>query len=180
MSSELKIAISGKSGCGNTTVSRLLAHRLSLRLINYTFRDMARERGISFEELRRRAEEDDQYDLYLDRRQVELASRESCVLGSRLAIWLLKDAQLKVYLSASPEVRAGRIARREGQSFEQALAELHERDGRDGRRYLRLYGIDIDRYDFADLVVDTQELDVEQVVLRIQQAIPPGHGRGAP
>jgi len=180
MSSELKIAISGKSGCGNTTVSRLLADRLSLRLINYTFRDMARERGISFEELRRRAEEDDQYDLYLDRRQVELASRESCVLGSRLAIWLLKDAQLKVYLYASPEVRAGRIARREGRSFEQALAELHERDGRDGQRYLRLYGIDIDRYGFADLVVDTEELDVEQVVLRIQQAIPPGHRRGVP
>ncbi|HEY9053576.1 MAG TPA: hypothetical protein VIO60_02025, partial [Rectinemataceae bacterium] len=31
------IAISGKSGCGNTTVSRLVAKRLERRFINYTF-----------------------------------------------------------------------------------------------------------------------------------------------
>ena len=177
MSNELKVAISGKSGCGNTTVSRLLAKRLSLRLINYTFHDMAQEQGVSFEELCRRAEEDDQYDLYLDRRQVELASRGSCVLASRLAIWLLEDAQLKVYLFASPEVRAKRIAQREGQPVEQALAELHERDGRDAQRYLRLYGIDIDRYDFADLVVDTDKLEALGVVMRIEQALAQGAPR---
>ena len=74
MSSELTIAISGKSGCGNTTVSTLLAQRLGLRLINYTFHTMAEERGVSFEEICRLAEQDDQYDLHLDRHQVELAS----------------------------------------------------------------------------------------------------------
>ena len=171
MSSELKIAISGKSGCGNTTVSRLLAERLSLPLINYTFHDMARERGISFEELCRRAEQDNQYDLHLDRHQVELASRGSCVLASRLAIWLLKDARHKIYLYASPEVRAGRIARRENQPAAQALAELLARDARDRQRYLRLYDIDIDEYGFADLVIDTEQLDVEQVVRRIRQGV---------
>ena len=51
MSSEVRIAVSGKSGCGNTTVSRLLAERLGVRLINYTFHDMAKERGIPFEQL---------------------------------------------------------------------------------------------------------------------------------
>jgi cytidylate kinase len=171
MSNELKIAISGKSGCGNTTVSRLLAKRLSLRLINYTFHDMARERGISFEELCRRAETDNHYDLHLDRHQVELASLESCVLASRLAIWLLKEAQLKVYLYASPEVRAGRIAGRENQPLAQALEELRVRDDRDHQRYLRLYGIDIDDYHFADLVVNTEELSVEQVVDSVEEAL---------
>jgi cytidylate kinase len=34
MSNELRIAVSGKSGCGNTTVSRLLSQRLGIRLIN--------------------------------------------------------------------------------------------------------------------------------------------------
>jgi cytidylate kinase len=171
MSNELRIAISGKSGCGNTTVSRLLSERLSLQLINYTFHDMARELGLSFEEVCRLAERDNQYDLSLDRHQVELASQGSCVLASRLAIWLLEQAQLKVYLYASPEVRAGRIARRENQPPAQALREVNERDERDRQRYLRLYEIDVDDYGFADLVVDTEQLDVDQVVERIEQAL---------
>ena len=114
MSSEVRIAVSGKSGCGNTTVSRLLAERLGVRLINYTFHDMAKERGIPFEQLCLLAENDSQYDRYLDRRQVELALEGSCVLASRLAIWLLERADLKVYLYAAAKVRARRIARREG------------------------------------------------------------------
>ena len=40
---EIRIAISGKSGCGNTTVSGLLAQKLGIKLINYTFRQLAEE-----------------------------------------------------------------------------------------------------------------------------------------
>jgi len=147
MSSELTIAMSGKSGCGNSTVSRILAQRLGLRLINYTFHDMAIEMGVSFEEVCRRAEQDDWYDRYLDRRQVELARAGGCVLASRLAIWLLKEARLKVYLQASIETRAGRVSRREGIPLDQALRATRERDERDRRRYQRLYGIDIDEHE---------------------------------
>jgi cytidylate kinase len=70
---DLRIAISGKSGCGNSTVSRLVAGRLGLRLVNYTFKDLARERGLSFEEVCLRAENDSEYDLTIDRMQVALA-----------------------------------------------------------------------------------------------------------
>jgi cytidylate kinase len=38
MQKVLRIAISGKSGCGNTTVSRMVAEKLGLRFINFTFR----------------------------------------------------------------------------------------------------------------------------------------------
>ena len=98
MWNKLKIAISGKSGCGNTTVSKLLAMKLGLKHINYTFRNMAEQKGIPFNEFCRLVEIDFQYDLELDKKQVELASEPGCVLGSRLAIWLLKDADLKIYL----------------------------------------------------------------------------------
>ncbi len=164
MSNELRIAVSGKSGCGNTTVSRILAERLNIRLINYTFHDMAAERGITFEELCRNAEEDPQYDLYLDRKQVELAAQGSCVLGSRLAIWLLHDADLKIYLSASETVRARRIAAREEIPFRKSWRSMVGRDERDQQRYLRLYGLDTEHYDFADLVIDTEQYDQLGVV----------------
>lgn len=183
MSSKLTIAVSGKSGCGNTTVSRLLAERLGLRTINYTFHDMARERGIPFDELCRLAETDNQYDLFLDRRQVELAAGGGCVLASRLAIWLLAQADLKVYLTASQAERARRISQREGLELQQAERSIEQRDRRDRNRYLRLYRIEIDDYRFADLVVDTERGDPEYVVETILAALPekpPTAPRAAP
>jgi cytidylate kinase len=167
----MRIAVSGKSGCGNTTVSRLLAERMGVRLINYTFHDMAKERGIPFEELCLLAENDNQYDRYLDRRQVELALEGSCVLASRLAIWLLEQADLSVYLYASAKVRARRISKREGTQWRQSLQDLEVRDARDRNRYLKLYGMDIDNYDFADLVVNTEKGDQFYVVDRIAEAL---------
>jgi cytidylate kinase len=171
MSSELTIAVSGKSGCGNTTVSTLLAQRLGLRLINYTFHNMAEERGLPFEEFSRLAETDDQYDLYLDRHQVELASAGGCVLGSRLAIWLLPQASLRVYLTASLQERARRIALREGLDPAVARQAVEDRDNRDRQRYLRIYRIDVDDYRLADLVVDTEKGQPPYVVEVILSAL---------
>jgi cytidylate kinase len=161
--SELRIAISGKSGCGNSTVSRLVAERLGLRLINYTFKNLARDSGMSFEELARKAEMDPQYDHTIDRMQIDLARMGGCVLGSRLAIWLLWDTALTVYLKASLEARAARIAHREGGDLAAALALTDARDKRDHDRFKRLYGYDVDRYDFAAYIVDTENLDQEEV-----------------
>jgi CMP/dCMP kinase len=163
----LRIAISGKSGCGNSTVSRLVAGRLGLSVINYTFKNLAHDRGVSFEEVCVLAETDPQYDLTIDRMQVQLAGQGNCVLGSRLAIWLLRDTAFTVYLEASLAVRAGRIARREGKDPAVAQRETEERDRRDRDRYRRLYGYDVDRYDFAALVVDAGGLDQDQVTEEI-------------
>jgi cytidylate kinase len=167
----VRIAISGKSGCGNSTVSRVLAERLGVRLINYTFRSIAREEGVSFEEIRAMAEASDRWDRHLDRRQVQLAMEGSCVLGSRLAIWMLEAADLRVYLDASVETRAGRIHRREGGRYEDVLAATIERDNADRARYRRLYDIDIDAFDFADLLVDTERARPAAIVERIHDTL---------
>lgn len=163
--SSMIIAISGKSGCGNSTVSRLVAERLGLQVVNYTFHTIADEQGISFDRLREMAETDPSWDRYLDTRQVEMASEGNCVLGSRLAIWMMEDADLKVFLDASLDVRAKRIRGREGGDLETVREKTRERDQRDHDRYLKLYGIDNDRYDeVADLVIDTERNNVEQTV----------------
>ena len=163
----MKIAISGKSGCGNTSVSRIVADTLGYSMINYTFRSMAEEAGIPFKEFCALAEADDHYDIQLDKAQVAMASRDDCVLGSRLAIWMLKDADLKVYMYAESEVRAQRIQRREKKPFEVVLQETLERDARDSIRYKRIYGIDTNDYLFADLILNTNELDQFQAAAKI-------------
>ena len=156
----MKIAISGKSGCGNTTVSALVSKTLGLRFINFTFRSLAAERGMSLAEVLAKAAEDDSWDREVDRRQLALAREEGgCVLGSRLAIWMLEEADLKVYLKAAPATRAMRIVNREGGTLEAVAAFTAERDRQDRERYRKIYTIDNDDYGFADLIIDTDALD---------------------
>lgn len=171
MNRGVTIAISGKSGCGNTTISTMLADKLGLTLVNYTFRSLAEEMGISMAELCKRAEESTQFDRIVDKRQLELGNEGNCVLGSRLAIWLLRSATLKVFLTAPEEVRIQRIANREHTPVEIVARETIERDQKDHNRYLKLYGIDNDSFDFADLVIDTGKHTPEQAVEQIAERL---------
>ncbi len=160
---ELRIAISGASGCGNTTVSTLLADTLGIPCINYTFRSLAKELDMPLKTVIEQAKTDFSFDRIIDSRQVEQALKSSCVLGSRLAIWMLKEADLKVYLYASAAVRAARIFR-EGGNLEQIKTFTAMRDSDDTRRYKELYNIDNTDYAFADMQIDTERYTPELIV----------------
>ena len=165
---DVKIAVSGKSGCGNTTVCRLLADTLGLRFINFTFRSLAKEKGLSLEEVLTLAAGDDSWDMEVDKRQIELAREEGgCVLGSRLAIWMLPDADLTIVLTARPEIRAQRIRNREGGELDKIAEFTAERDRQDHERYARIYKIDNDDYSFADMIIDTENASPEEIVKKI-------------
>ena len=164
LTKEVRVAISGKSGCGNTTVSTLLSEKLGVKLINYTFRQLAQEKNLTLAQVIENAKTDDSYDIYVDNHQTELARKEPCVLGSRLAIWMLKEADLKVYLFASDETRAKRILNREGGDLEKIKEFTAMRDSEDSRRYKKLYDIDNNKYDFCDLIIDTANYNPEQIV----------------
>lgn len=174
----MKIAISGKSGCGNSTVSRLVARRLGYKLVNYTFHSIAQEIGVDFDEMCELAEKDDKWDLYLDERQVEMAREGDTVLGSRLAVWVLDDADYRVYLDARLPVRAARIQKREGGELSDIARKTTMRDQRDHDRYLRLYGIDNNDFSFVDLVIDTEDLSPEQIADIIVERALAAQGRG--
>lgn len=172
MTKGIKIAVSGKSGCGNTTVSKIVADALELKFINFTFRSLAGERGLDLKEVLELAAKDDSWDREVDSRQVRLArDAGGCVLGSRLAIWMLEEADLKVYLRAKPGIRAERIVKREGGNIEDVAAFTEERDRQDHSRYSRIYNIDNDNYQFADFIIDVDDLEPEQIAeLIIQKA----------
>lgn len=161
----MRIAISSKSGSGNTTVTSMLAKKLEYPMINFTFRQLAEEKGHDFWDFCKMAETDDEIDRELDRRQVEMAmAEENCVLGSRLAIWMLEKADLKVFLNASAETRAKRILKREGGTFEEREAQTNNRDSKDSARYKRIYNIDNNDTSIAHLVIETDNLTPEEIV----------------
>lgn len=168
---ELRVAISGKSGCGNTTVSSLLASKLSIPCVNYTFKNLGAELGLTVKEIMEKARTDFSFDRTVDKRQVELANKSSCILASRLAIWLLETADLKVYLYASSDVRAKRVHKREGGDFETLKAFTETRDSEDTKRYKQLYSIDNNEYSFVDLLIDVEKLTPEEIVNLILETL---------
>jgi cytidylate kinase len=168
---DIRVAISGSSGCGNTSVSRILAETLDIAFINFTFRSLAQEMHIPLSEIIEKAKTDFTYDRMVDEKQLELARSSSCVLGSRLAIWMLTDADIKVYLTASEEVRVKRIMNREGGTYEENRIFTALRDAEDTRRYRELYGIDNTEYSFADLIINTENYTPDQIVLQILEKL---------
>lgn len=159
------VAIGGPIGVGKSTVAAGLAARLGVPCVSAggVFRELATRRGVSVVDLNRLAEDDPTIDRDLDRLQAELARAGPCVVESRLAGWMV-EADLKVWLDAPLEVRAARVAGREGKVSEQARDELMVRERSEWARYKVLYGIDItDRAPFH-LVVDTSRWDPEVII----------------
>ncbi len=158
------IAISGKSGSGKDTVGKLVAKELGIQVLSMTFKDLAKEKGISlmaFQELAASNSGIDRaFDSLLEKRAYE---QKDCVVTTWLGPWVIKRAELRVFLDAPEAVRAKRVAGREGMEERQALAHLRERDGQNKQRYLKLYGIDIDDRKIFDMAIDTSDKTPEQI-----------------
>jgi CMP/dCMP kinase len=161
----LRIAISSHSGCGNTTATDNVGRTLRLDVVNYTFRDLARDLDIRFEEIQQKADESRVFDFLTDLKLMRASLQPRVVVGSRLAGWLV-NADLRVWLHAPLETRAKRIHQREPDkhaSYESVLYRTLRRDEQNRKRYLEVYGIDInDRSDF-DIIINTEKLTAEQV-----------------
>ena len=167
------LTISGFAGSGKTTVATGLSRKLGFAYISAgeVFRELARERAMSIEQLSKLAETEPEIDKMVDRRQAELArSREHAVVDGRLSGWVLKS-DIAVWLKAPLEVRAQRIAGREGKRRAAALHETRLRDSSETVRYRTFYNIDVTNLDVYDLVIDTMHWDQHAVIAIIAQAV---------
>ena len=105
-------------------------------------------------------------DKELDDRQVELAKEGSVILEGRVAGWIVMKNEIdafKIWLSAEPEVRAGRVSSRENKSVEEVTKEISTRESVERTRYLDVYQFDITDLSFYDIVIDTAPLTPEQI-----------------
>ena len=93
---------------------------------------------------------------------------DTVMVGRDIGTVVLPDATLKVYLTATPEVRAGRRAVEMGapERYAEYLAEIQRRDAADtGREIAPLRQAD------GALVIDTGELDVDESVAAIRRRL---------
>ena len=175
------ITISGLPGSGTTTVSRLVASALHLDRVpgGEVFRELAAESGMSLAEFGEHAQHHPEIDRELDDRLTARAREGSCVIESRLAGWLATRAgvvAVRVWVDCDDEVRAARVAERDGTTAEQALGDNADRAALEHARYLAVHGIDLDDRSAYDLVLDSTSTSAQtladQVVERARSTFP--------
>lgn len=172
------ITISGLIGSGKTTVANSMARSLKMRRVSAgeIFREMARERGMTVVEFAKLAEDNKEIDREIDKRQVEEAKDGDVIIDGRLSGYLT-DADFKVWLSAPIEVRAKRVAGREGVSYDEALKDIKKRETSDIERYKALYSIDLTNLSIYDVVLNTSLWDAEKVVEILEAMLGSMRGR---
>ena len=186
MEGKIIVCISGLAATGKSTLGRRLASELGLRYLSGgdALKALAVEmgyrpggedwwetpEGLRFLEARMR---DSSFDRRVDEKLLEMAREGDVVVDSWVLPWLLKDGEsYNIWLSASEEARARRMAKRARISTKKALEILRRRDKESIEIYRKLYGIELGK-DFTPfhLVIDTTELTTEQVYLVVKESV---------
>lgn len=178
------ICVCGMAGSGKSTAARKLAQKYGLSYVSGgdALKALAidrgyrpRERGwwesgegLRFLEERRK---DREFDKAIDGKLLDYAREGNIVLDSWTMPWLLEKG-LKIWLEASLENRAKRIAKRDGMSEKEALKALESKEMQTKRIYKELYGFSLGE-DFKPfhLILDTDDLEAEEVFQILCMAI---------
>jgi len=171
------ICISGLAGSGKSTVAKRIAEHYGLRYYSggEALKTVAAEMG--YKEAKRGWWETDwgrrflderlenlDLDKRVDEKMLELAKEGNVVLDSWTMPWLLKEKSLKIWLDASENVRAQRIAERDGISIEEALKRMKERESKTREIYKRLYGFKLgEDFEPFQVILDVNNLNKEEV-----------------
>ena len=172
----LVLCISGMAGTGKSTLAKKLAHKYGLKYYSGgdALKALAAEEGYgtssrgfweSSEGLRflERREKDSKFDEAVDEKLLEYAKIGNVLLDSWTMPWLVTSG-FKIWLLASMEKRAERVAKRDKLTVEKALQMLKEKEAKTKGIYKQLYGFNLGE-DFKpfDLVLDTDNLNAEEV-----------------
>ena len=156
------ITISGKPGCGKSTVADLLSEKLGYRILSSgdEMRKLAKKNNMSIVEF---------VSNYLPKhRDEEIAFDESfletCKTSNNIIIPTRMMSQIldkndvehfKVFLYASKAVRVARVVEREHITMQKAREDSNRRDEVDTKRYKDVYNIDINDLSVYNLILYT-------------------------
>jgi cytidylate kinase len=170
------ICISGMAGTGKSTLAKKIAEKYNLKYYSGgdALKDLAKQEGyavtaqgwwespIGLKFLKERSD-DPKFDKAVDYKLLEYAEQGDVLLDSWTMPWLLKGG-FKIWLQASLEQRAKRVAERDNIILKQAFKVLEEKEARTKAIYKSIYGFvlgeDLAPFDF---VLDTDNLNANEV-----------------
>ncbi|HEC40338.1 hypothetical protein LCGC14_0756270 [marine sediment metagenome] len=164
------ITISGLHGTGKSTIGKLIAQRMSLKYYStgQAFRDLAKEMKMTLEEFTDYVEENPDVDKKLDKKIIEIAQKGNIIIDSQLSAYILDSiAQFKILLTCPLELRVKRMAERDKTSYENKLNETIIREESELERFEKLYRIDLNNVKIYNLILETENLTVEEIVEKI-------------
>jgi cytidylate kinase len=162
----MNLAVSGLHGTGKSTIAKFLAEKLHLNYYStgMMFREIAKEKGMTLEQLSVKAEKDKRIDLELDSKIKAYADKGNCVLDNQLSPYLIKNIDFCVLLKCDRDVRFTRMADRDTHNIDQKIHETLVREESEYKRFLSFYGVDLHDankiLELYDLIIDTTHLDI--------------------
>ncbi len=161
----LVITVSGLHGSGKSTYGRHIAAAYGLRHVSAgeLFRQIAQEKGYDLKQLGILASRDNSIDHLVDERTKQEAAKGNVVIDGQLAGWMAKElADLKLFFTASANVRIERMAKRDGETYDAKEQETTSRERIQRQRYREIYAINVDDLSIYDLIMDTGLLSLDE------------------
>lgn len=170
------ICVSGMAGTGKSTLTKKLAKKYNLKCYSGgdALKELAKEEGYdssregwweSPDGLRflKERTNDPKFDRAVDAKLLQYAAQGNVLLDSWTMPWLLNDG-FKIWLMASLEKRAARVAERDKMTVKEAFEVLEKKEAATKAIYKKLYGFILGE-DFTpfDLVLDTDNLNADEV-----------------
>jgi len=168
------ITISGLHGTGKSTIGKKIASLFNLKYYStgQVFRELAGENNMDLKEFTRYVEKNPEIDKKLDEKILDLAYQDNILIDSQLSAFILKNkADFKILLTSSTDTRVKRMVERDQSSFQEKIKETLLREKSEEERFKKLYDIDLNDpivlENTYDLILDTTNLEIEQVIEEI-------------
>jgi predicted cytidylate kinase len=168
----MRITLSGDLGSGKSAIGTRLSKQLGIPYISTgrMFREIGRISNMDALQVNLAAEDNSDIDFAVDSKIKEIDRNQSdFIIDSRLAWHFVHDA-IKVYLSVSPDTAASRVMADRSRATESypdldtAMDALRRRRESESKRYRALYGVDIDALDNYDIVIITDDAEIDGLV----------------
>lgn len=171
------ISISGQLASGKTEVTRILKDELNYKVYSngQYARELAENLNMSINEFNDYLEMHPEIDIQIENNASQYAkNNDNFIIDARLG-WYAVPYSFKVYLTVDIDVSAERAfydeKRKVTENFstiEEQKEDIAERYNKENIRYLNLYHIKIDDLSNYDLVIDTTNMTIREVVDKIK------------